>query len=70
MVKSEKEAARNKKKGIGNLEDLFVTRATKTPSLFLSPLHVTMSWKQSLSRHLTVLRFFGCPESASSRGVM
>mmetsp|Transcript_8238 Transcript_8238/g.10787 ORF Transcript_8238/g.10787 Transcript_8238/m.10787 type:complete len:227 (-) Transcript_8238:82-762(-) len=29
-----------------------------------------MSWKANLSRHLKILRFFGCPESPSSRGVM
>eukprot|EP00546_Thalassionema_frauenfeldii_P015809 CAMPEP_0178915378 /NCGR_PEP_ID=MMETSP0786-20121207/11993_1 /TAXON_ID=186022 /ORGANISM="Thalassionema frauenfeldii, Strain CCMP 1798" /LENGTH=225 /DNA_ID=CAMNT_0020588481 /DNA_START=63 /DNA_END=740 /DNA_ORIENTATION=+ len=29
-----------------------------------------MSWKSSLSRHLSVLRFFGCTESPSSRGLM
>ncbi|EJK75983.1 hypothetical protein THAOC_02274 [Thalassiosira oceanica] len=29
-----------------------------------------MSWKASLSRHLSVVRFFGCPKSPASRGVM
>lgn len=29
-----------------------------------------MSWKASLSRHLPVLRFFGCPKSPASRGLM
>mmetsp|Transcript_29351 Transcript_29351/g.80616 ORF Transcript_29351/g.80616 Transcript_29351/m.80616 type:complete len:228 (+) Transcript_29351:70-753(+) len=29
-----------------------------------------MSWQANLSRHLKVLRFFACPESPSSRGVM
>ena len=29
-----------------------------------------MSWKASLSRHLPVVRFFGCPKSPASRGVM
>lgn len=33
-------------------------------------LFSTMSWKAGLSRHLTVLRFFACPKSPSSRGVM
>eukprot|EP00581_Thalassiosira_minuscula_P008529 CAMPEP_0183702394 /NCGR_PEP_ID=MMETSP0737-20130205/509_1 /TAXON_ID=385413 /ORGANISM="Thalassiosira miniscula, Strain CCMP1093" /LENGTH=223 /DNA_ID=CAMNT_0025928991 /DNA_START=86 /DNA_END=757 /DNA_ORIENTATION=- len=29
-----------------------------------------MSWKASLSRHLPVVRFFGCPKSPASRGVI
>eukprot|EP00567_Pseudictyota_dubia_P004145 CAMPEP_0197456054 /NCGR_PEP_ID=MMETSP1175-20131217/42390_1 /TAXON_ID=1003142 /ORGANISM="Triceratium dubium, Strain CCMP147" /LENGTH=224 /DNA_ID=CAMNT_0042990069 /DNA_START=105 /DNA_END=779 /DNA_ORIENTATION=+ len=29
-----------------------------------------MSWRAQLSRHLPILRFFACPESPSSRGVM
>lgn len=29
-----------------------------------------MSWKASLSRHLPVLRFFACPKSPSSRGII
>ncbi|KAL7464139.1 hypothetical protein ACHAXS_004473 [Conticribra weissflogii] len=29
-----------------------------------------MSWKASLSRHLPVLRFFGCPKSPASRGLI
>mmetsp|Transcript_17134 Transcript_17134/g.23810 ORF Transcript_17134/g.23810 Transcript_17134/m.23810 type:complete len:225 (-) Transcript_17134:123-797(-) len=29
-----------------------------------------MSWKAGLSRHLPCIRFFGCPESPSSRGIM
>lgn len=29
-----------------------------------------MSWKASLSRHLPVIRFFGCPKSPASRGVI
>ena len=29
-----------------------------------------MSWKASLSRHLPVVRFFGCPKSPASRGIM
>lgn len=29
-----------------------------------------MSWKAALSRHLPVVRFFACPKSPASRGVM
>mmetsp|Transcript_20207 Transcript_20207/g.42318 ORF Transcript_20207/g.42318 Transcript_20207/m.42318 type:complete len:224 (+) Transcript_20207:241-912(+) len=29
-----------------------------------------MSWKASLSRHLPVVRFFGCPKSPASRGII
>jgi len=29
-----------------------------------------MSWKASLSRHLPVIRFFGCPKSPASRGII
>lgn len=29
-----------------------------------------MSWKASLSRHLPVIRFFACPKSPASRGVI
>lgn len=35
-----------------------------------SLLFLKMSWKAGLSRNLTVLRFFGCPKSPSSNGVM
>jgi hypothetical protein len=38
-------------------------------SLFIQTC-ITMSWKAGLSRYLPSMRFFACPESPSSRGVM
>jgi len=32
--------------------------------------YITMSWKASLSRHLSVIRFFADPKSPASRGIM